>query len=315
MNVLGFLLTKSQELKSPVDIDEALKYPLSPVPLAIAHADGEKRKTNKSALYKFAFNSMPSSQTVEYSDGRNKVYILDLAALLRSTVKVPDTFEDLAMKIYHSVPTTYTTIYVACDTYHTRSIKSPERRLRGEAEKLIIRSEKVKIPPNFQQFLCNGENKERLFELIEKTLIKNRELMIDDRTIYFARGTSCMKITKEGATEMDDLKTDHEEADTKIAHLIQHAINSGTAVGEICVRSSSGDIDIPVILVGLFGTSETVIKVDNGTGKNRKIIRIDSSMLSGTQQKALVGFHAYTGNDCVKFFEKNEENVDIHSGE
>ena len=95
------------------------------------------------------------------------------------------------------------------------------------------------------------------------------------------------------------MKTDHEEADTKIAHLIQHAISGGTAISEICVRSSSGDIDIPVILVGLFGTSETIIKVDNGTGKNRKMIQIDSSPLSTTQQKALVGFHAYTGNDYV----------------
>ena len=48
-DVLGFLLTKSQELKSPVDMNEALKYPLSSVPLSIAHADGEKRKTNKAS--------------------------------------------------------------------------------------------------------------------------------------------------------------------------------------------------------------------------------------------------------------------------
>lgn len=43
-DMLGFLLTKSQQLGSPIDIDEALKYPLSP--LAIAHADGGRRKTN-----------------------------------------------------------------------------------------------------------------------------------------------------------------------------------------------------------------------------------------------------------------------------
>ena len=49
-NILGFLLAKSQELKSPIDIEEALRYPLSPIPLSIAHGDGQKRKTNKSAL-------------------------------------------------------------------------------------------------------------------------------------------------------------------------------------------------------------------------------------------------------------------------
>ena len=53
-DVLGFLLVKSQEFGSGVDIDEALKYPLCPVPLSIAHADGQKRKTNKSDLYTHA---------------------------------------------------------------------------------------------------------------------------------------------------------------------------------------------------------------------------------------------------------------------
>ena len=34
----------------------------------------------------------------------------------------------------------------------------------------------------------------------------------------------------EGATEIEDLATDHEEADTKIAHLIQHTICGSTAI-------------------------------------------------------------------------------------
>ena len=50
-DVLGLLLAKSQELDASIDMEEALKYPLSPIPLALAHADGQRRKTNKSALY------------------------------------------------------------------------------------------------------------------------------------------------------------------------------------------------------------------------------------------------------------------------
>ena len=84
-DMLGFLLTKSQQLGSPIDINEALKYPLSPVPLSLAHADGERRKTNKSSLYDYAISS---SQTTcsqnEINDGK-KAYILDLAAIFKST--------------------------------------------------------------------------------------------------------------------------------------------------------------------------------------------------------------------------------------
>ena len=40
-DILGFLVAKSQEMNLPINIDEALKYPLCPVPLSIAHGDGD----------------------------------------------------------------------------------------------------------------------------------------------------------------------------------------------------------------------------------------------------------------------------------
>ena len=114
-DILAFLLAKSQELNLPVDVDEALKYSLSEVPLSIAHADGSNRKTNKSALYDAALSSTMSS-TIDIPLEGQKAYILDLAALIRSTVNVPP-FEELALKIYSDIPKGYIIIYVACDTY------------------------------------------------------------------------------------------------------------------------------------------------------------------------------------------------------
>ena len=49
-DIIGFLLIKSQELNATIQIEECLKYPLCAVELSIAHGDGKKRKTNKSAL-------------------------------------------------------------------------------------------------------------------------------------------------------------------------------------------------------------------------------------------------------------------------
>ena len=136
-DVLGFLLAKSQEFESGVDIDEALKYPLSPVPLSIAHADGQKRKINKSELYKQGLNPGLSSDPIPSSVG-SRIYILDLAAVLRSTVKIPNTFDDLAIQILKSVPKFVEIIYVACDTYRNVSIKSSERKIRGDSERLLF---------------------------------------------------------------------------------------------------------------------------------------------------------------------------------
>ena len=56
-------------------------------------------------------------------------------------------------------------------------------------------------------------------------------------------------------------------------------IENNDELSEVFVRSSSGDTDIPVIMIGAFGKSEQYIVVDNGTGKDRKQIRIDSSIL------------------------------------
>ena len=139
-----------------------------------------------------------------------------------------------------------------------------------------------------------------MFELIEETWKESKE-RVGERIIYFARGNSCIKITNQGASRIRSLDT--EEADTKISYFIKHAIDSYPDLKGVCIRSSSGDVDIPVILLGSFGSyANSSIILDNGTGKNRKMIRIDSSRLTTLQQQALVGFHAYTGNDYISSF-------------
>ena len=74
------------------------------------------------------------------------------------------------------------------------------------------------------------------------------------------------KINREGSVSLPELVTDHERAGTKIGYLIHHAIHTYPKI-EILTRSSSGDVDIPVILTGLFGSSRILMAVYNETGK------------------------------------------------
>ena len=169
------------------------------------------------------------------------------------------------------IPKTYNYIYVACDTYRDISIKTVEKWKFQTSKKN----------------LCNGENKERLFQLFEETWADEKKEDIGERHIYFARGNSCVKMTNQSVSRIEELNTDHEEADSKVSYLIQHAIDTYPEVSEVCIRSCSGDVDIPLILIGSFGChTDTNIVVDNGTGKNRKKIRIDSSKLTQLQQQA-----------------------------
>ena len=71
----------------------------------------------------------------------------------------------------------------------------------------------------------------------------------------------------------------------------------------VMVRSPSGDIDIMVLFLG-HDFDEVRVLVDNWTGK---IIDISSSTLPKVQRQALVGIHAFSGNDYVSsFFRKRK---------
>ena len=83
-DILGFLAAKSSKDQEPVDIDKALCYPLAPVPLSLATADGEMRSTTKSKLM-----DPIDLKPVDIPPPDGSVYLLDLMSYLRSLKKVP----------------------------------------------------------------------------------------------------------------------------------------------------------------------------------------------------------------------------------
>ena len=64
----------------------------------------------------------------------------------------------------------------------------------------------------------------------------------------------------------------------------------------LMIRSLSEDIDTLALFV-LHQRFRTFI--DNSTGKNRKILDISSTGLGKLERSALIGLHAYSGNDYV----------------
>ena len=59
--------------------------------------------------------------------------------------------------------------------------------------------------PNFQTFLKNSQNKERMLAKIEEVIIEERR-NLKGRVIFFARGSNCLKIEEEGVTNVTALK-------------------------------------------------------------------------------------------------------------
>ena len=140
-----------------------------------------------------------------------------------------------------------------------------------------------------------------MLELIENVW-KGEAAALGNRIVYFARQCTCVRLTSQRVENIEELRTNHEEADTKICCLLHHAVQSNNNEETVCVvRSSSGDTDIPVILL----TNEMpnlLVFVDNGADKNRKVMDLSLCSLSKDQKKALLGMHAFTRNDYVSSF-------------
>ena len=103
------------------------------------------------------------------------------------------------------------------------------------------------------------------------------------------------------------LRTNHEEADTKICYRLHHAVRRNNNGETVCiVRSSSSDIDIPVILLAkempyLF------LYVGNGAGKNKKVLDLSPCSLSkdkNLKKLFLAYLHSLEMIMCHHFYRK-----------
>ena len=162
----------------------------------------------------------------------------------------------------------------------------------------------MRIPSDFQKFLNNNNNKERLFEIIEETLLSHNNTSIV-RKIYFARGSTC-KLLSRGYADVTST-ANHEGAGTKLICLVKHAIENEENSEDVTfiIRSTSGDIDIPIIFLNAETSSNVFI--DSGRGNNRKLLCIQATTLITDQKKAIVGLHALTGTDQnSSFFRKSK---------
>ena len=123
--------------------------------------------------------------------------------------------------------------------------------------------------------------------------------------IFLSRDSECFRITNGSCDSHPVLVSSQEEADTKV---ILHSIDV-IKKGELgfVLRSPSGDTDITVLAVALIDDRNKVL-YDYGNGDNRKTIWLNSTNISDKQRPAIIGFHAFTGNDYASsFFRKDKK--------
>ena len=157
------------------------------------------------------------------------------------------TFKDLATKFLQSLPKGYARYDIVADMYQELSIKSAEKRKRGISAKKLIGSIKSRLPRDMNKFMLNNDNKTSLIKLVFKFIIdeKQRSLCtLDTEKIILSGDDECITVTYDSTEVNVDLKSNQEEADTKV---ILHAMNVIRSGGDVVIRSPSGDTDIMIL--------------------------------------------------------------------
>ena len=155
------LLIKSQLLDVPIDLDELMRYSLTPVPPSLGTPDGFFAKTNKASMLHFLLDDAPKE--VPYP--RDAIHIQDGMALWYVLTNLPPTCGEICLQVLDQMAAKQNFMF-STDCYHANSIKAQERLRRGFSEKFIIDGPATRKPADFKLFLANEENKVQLCQLL-----------------------------------------------------------------------------------------------------------------------------------------------------
>lgn len=308
-DIFGQLLRIS--LEKTLDIDKVLSYPLTPIPLALCHADGIICKTNKSVLMKLLEKKI-TSDAPEHSD----VIIFDGFFIIHSMTEVPSKFGNISQKLLHLFTRNNAKIVIITfDRYLFPSIKDNEHILRGAQigrEYNINGADQIR-PSDFHAELRNINFKNALVKfLIDNWCSNHLAVHFMGKTVY-VNHVDCYKyeVINGEVIRTNDTHLScpsHEEADTKI---IFHICNLNLDyIPQVTIRCS--DTDIIIILLGNMGLVHDRMKISMhvGTGNNHRFIDVNKLYKELGQDlcNALPAFHAFTGCDFnPAFFKKGKQ--------
>ena len=155
------LLVKSQLLDQPLNLDELMRYSLTPVPHSLGTADGFFNKTNKAAMLHY----LMEDHLEDISDPEGAFYIQDGNALFYTLANLPPTFGAICLQVLDQMVAKKNFIF-STDSYHKDSIKSQERLRRGFSQHYVVGGPATRKPTDWKLFLANEENKLQLCRLL-----------------------------------------------------------------------------------------------------------------------------------------------------
>ena len=155
------LLIKSQQLEQPLNLDELMRFSLTPVPHSLGTADGFFNKTNKAAM----LHALLEDSLDDVAYPKDSFFIQDGNALFHALTNLPPTFGDICLQILDQMIAKKNFLF-STDSYHSDSIKAQERLRRGCSQRYIVEGPATRKPTDFKLFLANDDNKVQLCQLL-----------------------------------------------------------------------------------------------------------------------------------------------------
>jgi len=294
--------------KRKLNLEHIFSYPLTPLPQSLCNRDEMMAKTNKSQLLNLLEKRVNESTKPERIDA----YIIDAQFLLHVLPpNLPASYGGLARSILlQAVALSKKQVHIVFDDYPQPSLKDAERARRGaigaDAQTYAITGPLQRRPKDMGEALKSRSFKKELPVFLSnewvdqsyESILGNCELFLDIPGVCYHFHVVNGVIHRD---EVDGLKSNHEEADTKI---IIHGNAADTEGGNIVVRAS--DTDIAVILIHHANLFSAILWMDVGTAakNNRRFIDISAISVSLGKElcAALPGFHAFTGSDYTSAF-------------
>ena len=272
-----------------------------PLPWGLANPDGSIRKTNKASLVRELEKNVSPAETIIHPSS----CIIDGMSMIQRLNANNKTFLQISESILSSVlceGSQNDRIDVVFDVYRDMSIKNAERLNRVTGTDVQYKNIKGgHVIQQWRKFLCSSYNKSSLIKFLtgEWKQEQYRE-RLGSKSLDVTCESACFKIMKEGRSEVSELITSQEEADTRVFLHALHGANEGAR----SVVMTAEDTDIMVISLGLNRDIPCSIYQKSGTKNRTRYIDI-SKLASSLGEKvcdALIGYHSFTGCDTVSAF-------------
>ena len=153
-----------------------------------------------------------------------------------------------------------------------------------------------KVPRQWKRFLTCGENKEELIKFIYTSWMKADPTLLRGIEVYLSHDELCHKFITTGGLltchAVDELKCDHEEADTR---MLTHARRASQLYDNIVIKSP--DTDVFLIALNACLEINANLFFEPGVRNGWRIISLNliKQCIGYQWCGALIGLHAFTG--------------------